>query len=301
MNCQTFGWVMMMLAMRSNTSQLWWSSTCLKTCKSPIWSLNMKASNMGESIGEYTCGTGIDQSKMTLSISMQGSSSSAVTKEFSYMLMKSGSVVLKAQTDMKGYTPEQIIKVMANISNQSGKSTGHMAASLVQVRTPQRRIPASAFLLSESFHLKINSCWFLESDLWDKEAHSWYQDNSRGGRWCSEAWEGGGVERADHCSSSSSVMSRWLRAHQDWLLCQSKSSSVPLFALCDNVKCWHLLFLTIMSFFIILNYQGQYQSRETELQFEKVFWFFLNKFLRQPFESAFIYSFMLLIILTVCL
>lgn len=57
-----------------------------------------------------------------------------MTKEFSYMLMKSGTVVLKAQTDMKGYTPGQIIQVMANISNQSGKSTGHMVASLVQVR-----------------------------------------------------------------------------------------------------------------------------------------------------------------------
>ncbi|CAF91735.1 unnamed protein product, partial [Tetraodon nigroviridis] len=61
-----------------------------------------------------------------------GVSSSAVTKEFSYMLMKSGTVVLKAQTDMKGYTPGQIIQVKAHISNQSGKSTGHMAASLVQ-------------------------------------------------------------------------------------------------------------------------------------------------------------------------
>lgn len=49
------------------------------------------------------------------------------------MLMKSGTVMLKAQTDMKGYTPGQIIQVTANISNQSGKSTGHMAASLVQV------------------------------------------------------------------------------------------------------------------------------------------------------------------------
>lgn len=225
----------------------------------------MKASNMGESVGEYTRGTGIDQSKVTLSISVQGSSSSAVTKEFSYMLMKSGSVVLKARTDMKGYTPGQIIQVTAEISNQSGKSTGHMGASLVQVRTPKRRTPASAFLLPKSLHLKMDSCWFLESDLWDKEAHSWYQDNSRGGRWCSEAWEGGGVERADHCSSSSSVVSRWLRAHQDWLLCQSKSSSVPLFALCDNVKCRHLLFLTMMVF--ILNYQGRYQSSETELQF----------------------------------
>lgn len=127
------------------------------SCKNPIWILNMKASNMGESVGEYTRGTGIDQSKVTLSISVQGSSSSAVTKEFSYMLMKSGSVVLKARTDMKGYTPGQIIQVTAEISNQSGKSTGHMGASLVQVRTPKRRTPASAFLLPKSLHLKMDS------------------------------------------------------------------------------------------------------------------------------------------------
>lgn len=66
-----------------------------------------------------------------------------MTKEFSYMLMKSGTVVLKAQTDMKGYTPGQIIQVMANISNQSGKSTGHMAASLVQVSALQYTNPPS--------------------------------------------------------------------------------------------------------------------------------------------------------------
>lgn len=64
---------------------------------------------------------------------MQGNSSSAVTQQFTYMLMKTGTVVLKAETDMKGYTPGQIIQVTANIYNQSGKTTGNMAASLVQV------------------------------------------------------------------------------------------------------------------------------------------------------------------------
>lgn len=64
---------------------------------------------------------------------MQGNSSSAVTQQFTYMLMKTGTVVLKAETDMKGYTSGQIIQVTANIHNQSGRTTGNMAASLVQV------------------------------------------------------------------------------------------------------------------------------------------------------------------------
>lgn len=138
---------------------------------------------------------------------LQGVSSSAVTKEFSYMLMKSGTVVLKAQTDMKGYTPGQIIQVKAHISNQSGKSTGHMAASLVQVG----HLPVSWALSLEKSNLQKN-CFhsMLERELRNQEAHPRRQDDSRGGRRCGEAWEGGGVERADHCSSSSSVLSCWL-------------------------------------------------------------------------------------------
>ncbi|XP_040010085.1 arrestin domain-containing protein 1a [Xiphias gladius] len=61
-----------------------------------------------------------------------GTCSSAVTQHFTYMLVKTGTVVLKAQTDMRGYTPGQIIQVTANIHNQSGKTTGNMAASLMQ-------------------------------------------------------------------------------------------------------------------------------------------------------------------------
>lgn len=67
------------------------------------------------------------------SLSIQGTCSSAVTQQFTYMLVKTGTVVLKAQTDMKGYTPSQIIQVTANIHNQSGKSTGNIMASLMQV------------------------------------------------------------------------------------------------------------------------------------------------------------------------
>uniref|UniRef100_A0A671YTW4 Arrestin domain containing 1a n=1 Tax=Sparus aurata TaxID=8175 RepID=A0A671YTW4_SPAAU len=67
--------------------------------------------------------------------------SSAVTQQFTYMLVKTGTVVLKAQTEMKGYTPGQIIQVMANIHNQSGKTTGNMAASLMQRVTYETKRP----------------------------------------------------------------------------------------------------------------------------------------------------------------
>lgn len=70
-----------------------------------------------------------------------GTCSSAVTQQFTYMLMKTGTVVLKAQTDMKGYTPGQIIKVMTNIHNQSGKNTGNIAASLMQRVTYETKKP----------------------------------------------------------------------------------------------------------------------------------------------------------------
>lgn len=97
-----------------------------------------------------------------------------VTKEFSYMLMKSGTVVLKAQTDMKGYTPGQIIQVMANISNQSGKSTGHMAASLVQVRALKCRRPPSCYPVCVIIEKNVTNDLFpfmLERELRDQEAH----------------------------------------------------------------------------------------------------------------------------------
>ncbi|XP_076587287.1 arrestin domain-containing protein 1a [Chaetodon auriga] len=70
-----------------------------------------------------------------------GNCSSAVTQQFTYMLMKTGTVVVKTQTDMKGYTPGQIIQVMAKIHNQSGKSTGNMAASLMQRVTYEMKRP----------------------------------------------------------------------------------------------------------------------------------------------------------------
>lgn len=70
-----------------------------------------------------------------------GTCSSAVTQQFTYMLVKTGTVVMKAQTDMKGYTPGQIIQVMASIHNQSGKKTGNITASLMQRVTYETKRP----------------------------------------------------------------------------------------------------------------------------------------------------------------
>ncbi|CAG5918512.1 unnamed protein product [Menidia menidia] len=70
-----------------------------------------------------------------------GVSSSAITQQFTYMLVKTGTVVLNAHTDMKGYTPDQIIQLKVNIHNQSGKTTGNIAASLVQRVTYETKKP----------------------------------------------------------------------------------------------------------------------------------------------------------------
>ncbi|CAL8297335.1 unnamed protein product [Gadus morhua 'NCC'] len=63
---------------------------------------------------------------------IRGPNVSAVTREFTYLLVKSGSIVLKAESDMRGYTPGQVIKLAVNIHNQSGKTTSMVVASLMQ-------------------------------------------------------------------------------------------------------------------------------------------------------------------------
>ncbi|KAL0979585.1 hypothetical protein UPYG_G00186930 [Umbra pygmaea] len=72
---------------------------------------------------------------------IHGPSSAAITKTFTYQLMKTGTVELKAHTDMKGYTPGQVIKITAEILNQSGKKTGSVVASLMQKVTYQTKKP----------------------------------------------------------------------------------------------------------------------------------------------------------------
>lgn len=60
----------------------------------------------------------------------------STTKKFSYKLVKTGSVVLTASTDLRGYVVGQVLRLQADIDNQSGKDTGPVVASLLQVRVP---------------------------------------------------------------------------------------------------------------------------------------------------------------------
>ncbi|KAM9794743.1 arrestin domain-containing protein 1b isoform 1-T1 [Syngnathus typhle] len=54
------------------------------------------------------------------------------TKKFNYLLVKSGTLMLKAHSDFRGYIPGQVIKLAAEIHNKSGKDTGCVLASLIQ-------------------------------------------------------------------------------------------------------------------------------------------------------------------------
>lgn len=96
-------------------------------------------------------------------------------------------------------------------------------------------------------------CVVSENHLRDQEARPWRQDHRRGGGWRGEGWERAGVERTNHCSSSSSVVPRRLRPHKDWILCQSACTLRPspvalLFSTRDAVSpsfrlrrsAWHL-------------------------------------------------------------
>lgn len=60
----------------------------------------------------------------------------STTKKFSYKLVKTGSVVLTASTDLRGYVVGQVLRLQADIENQSGKDTSPVVASLLQVRVP---------------------------------------------------------------------------------------------------------------------------------------------------------------------
>uniref|UniRef100_A0A8I5TG00 Arrestin domain-containing protein 1 n=1 Tax=Pongo abelii TaxID=9601 RepID=A0A8I5TG00_PONAB len=56
----------------------------------------------------------------------------SATKKFSYKLVKTGSVVLTASTDLRGYVVGQALQLHADIENQSGKDTSPVVASLLQ-------------------------------------------------------------------------------------------------------------------------------------------------------------------------
>lgn len=65
--------------------------------------------------------------------SLQLPSYAVTTKKFNYLLVKTGTLMLKACSDLRGYIPGQVIKLATEIHNKSGKDTGCVLASLIQV------------------------------------------------------------------------------------------------------------------------------------------------------------------------
>ncbi|KAM8829116.1 arrestin domain-containing protein 1b isoform 2-T3 [Spinachia spinachia] len=63
------------------------------------------------------------------------------TKKFSYLLVKTGTLILKAGSDLRGYIPGQVIKLSTEIHNKSGKNTGCVLASLIQKVTYKTKRP----------------------------------------------------------------------------------------------------------------------------------------------------------------
>ncbi|XP_074546714.1 arrestin domain-containing protein 1b [Halichoeres trimaculatus] len=63
------------------------------------------------------------------------------TKKFSYLLVKTGTLMLKTRSDLRGYIPGQVIKLATEIHNKSGKDTGCVLASLIQKVTYRTKRP----------------------------------------------------------------------------------------------------------------------------------------------------------------
>ncbi|XP_064146876.1 arrestin domain-containing protein 1 isoform X2 [Loxodonta africana] len=72
----------------------------------------------------------------------------SATKKFSYKLVKTGSVVLTASTDLRGYVVGQVLRLQVDIENQSGKDTGPVVASLLQVslKAPEASVTLPVFI-----------------------------------------------------------------------------------------------------------------------------------------------------------
>ncbi|XP_035235728.1 arrestin domain-containing protein 1a [Anguilla anguilla] len=68
-----------------------------------------------------------------------------VSKEFTYLLIKSGALTLKAKTDQRGYVPGQVIKLSTDVHNKSDKKTSCILASLVQKVTYKTKSVACDF------------------------------------------------------------------------------------------------------------------------------------------------------------
>ncbi|XP_028664678.1 arrestin domain-containing protein 1a isoform X2 [Erpetoichthys calabaricus] len=56
----------------------------------------------------------------------------STSKKFSYLLVKTGTLTLTAGSDLRGYTPGQVIKLSAAVHNKSGKDSSSILASLIQ-------------------------------------------------------------------------------------------------------------------------------------------------------------------------
>lgn len=100
-----------------------------------------------------------------MTVSLQQPSSAVITKKFSYLLVKTGTLMLKARSDRRGYVPGQVIKMATEIHNKSGKDTGCVLASLIQVDTGQPKIQYNySCRNNESINRVLFMCT-LESDL----------------------------------------------------------------------------------------------------------------------------------------
>lgn len=74
----------------------------------------------------------------------------STTKKFSYKLVKTGNVVLTASTDLRGYVVGQVLRLQADIENQSGKDTSPVVASLLQVRVTWIPEPVCSFPMGQN-------------------------------------------------------------------------------------------------------------------------------------------------------
>uniref|UniRef100_A0A673BVS1 Arrestin C-terminal-like domain-containing protein n=1 Tax=Sphaeramia orbicularis TaxID=375764 RepID=A0A673BVS1_9TELE len=72
---------------------------------------------------------------------IEHSSYAVTTKKFNYLLVKTGTLMLKARSDLRGYIPGQVIKLATEIHNKSGKDTGCVLASLIQKVTYKTKRP----------------------------------------------------------------------------------------------------------------------------------------------------------------
>lgn len=64
-----------------------------------------------------------------------------ITKKFNYLLVKTGTLMLKVHSDLRGYIPGQVIRLSTEIHNKSGKDTGCVLASLIQKVTYRTKRP----------------------------------------------------------------------------------------------------------------------------------------------------------------